>query len=382
MTLRVPVKPEFFTWAIEYSNKDPNTLARKFKKLSEWIQGNARPTFKQLEEFSKATYVPFGYFFLDELPEENIPIPDLRTMGNKEIDRPSPDLLDTIYLCQQRQDWHRDFLLASDGEPLKFVGSVNISDSIEETAEKMRKALGFSLQKRNTAKTWEESLRLFVEEADNIGIMVMINGVVGSNNKRKLDVEEFRGFALHDEFSPLIFINGADSKSAQMFTLAHELAHIWLGQSAVSDTTIISMPSNKTEIWCNKIAAEFLVPLKVLKNEDIGVSPLKAVPELTRTYKVSSLVIIRRLFDAKYITRKEFDKAYKQELRRLQKFSQGGGGDFYRTLSVRNGKRFIRNVIVATLEGQTQFSEAFRLLGIKKMQTFDEIGRQLGVIVI
>ena len=381
MTLRVAVNPEFFKWARERADKDPNKLRKKFKNLTEWERGKIQPTFKQLENFAKATYAPFGYFFMDRPPKEKIPIPDLRTIGNVEITRPSPDLLDTIYLCQQRQDWYREFICSMGAKALDFVGTVNIRESIEKTAEKMRTTLGFSLDKRRKASTWTEALRLFVEKIDEVGIMVMISGVVGSNTQRKLDTNEFRGFALSDDFAPLIFINGADSKSAQMFTLAHELAHIWPGKSALSNTDLTSHPSNSVEVWCNKVAAEFLVPLENIKRDNIGNKPLEAVPDLVRNYKVSSLVIIRRLLDAQYIKRDEFDKAFKKELQRIKNLSKGKGGDFYRTIGVRDGKRFMRDLIASTLEGHTSLTEALRLLGIKKMDTFQNIGKELGIIL-
>ena len=384
MALRAPVKPEFFRWACERGNFDVEDLSRRsqLKKLPEWVSGKSSPTLKQLEAFAKATYVPVGYFFLEEPPVEDIPIPDFRTVGNKKISRPSPDLLDTIYLCERRQDWHHEYLVSQGEEPLEFVGSVDMSQGVESVAEKMHKTLGFSTRKREKMGSWEEAFRLFAKQVEEIGIMVMVSGVVGSNNKRTLNIEEFRGFALSDPYSPLIFVNGQDSKAAQSFTLAHELAHIWLGQSALSDTVMNHKPSREEEIWCNKVAAEFLVPLKEVKEGVLGNRPLESVSKLTKKYKVSSLVIIRRLLDAGFINKKEFEKGYEKELGRLSRLKKASrsGGDFYRTLHARASKRFVHDVIVSTMEGGTQFTEAFRLLGIKKLDTFDKIGRDLGII--
>ena len=212
--------------------------------------------------------------------------------------------------------------------------------------------------------------------------MVMVNSIVGSNTHRKLDVNEFRGFALSDDFAPLIFINGADSKSAQMFTLAHELAHISLGKSALSNADLFSRPSDSVEVWCNKVAAEFLVPLKSIRQEDVGDRPLEVVSNLTRSYKVSSLVIIRRLRDAGYLDAKQFEAAYERELRRLKRLSKkGGGGNFYRTMEARVGKRFAQDVVISALGGQTSFTDALHLLGVKKMETFDKIAKKFGIVL-
>ena len=382
MTLRVTVKPELFKWAMERADKDSKELIKKFKNLKEWEQGTILPTFKQLENFSKATYTPFGYFFMDKPPEEKIPIPDLRTIENMEIIHPSPNLLDTIHLCQQRQDWYREFICSMGENNLDFIGSVNIRESVEKTAAKMRKTLGFDLQERKDASNWSDGFRLFLDKTDNAGIMVTTSCVVGSNTQRKLDINEFRGFALSDDFAPLIFINGTDSKSAQMFTLAHELAHIWLGKSALSNAVVLNThSSNNIEVWCNKIAAEFLVPLKSIKQHDVKKNPIASVSILSKNYKVSSLVIIRRLFDAKYINRNEFEQAYEKELKRINSPSnKKSGGDFYKTMGVRAGKRFMQDLISSTLEGHISFTEALRLLGIKKMDTFKGLGKELGVI--
>ena len=139
--------------------------AEAYKSASaEWERGEALPTFKQLEDFAKATHVPFGYFFLPEPPEESIPIPDLRTIRNQEISRPSPDLLETIYICQQRQDWYREFMRTEDESELAFVGSVTVADDVVTCAAIIRDALGFDTAHRATLKGSDDALRLFAGE--------------------------------------------------------------------------------------------------------------------------------------------------------------------------------------------------------------------------
>jgi Zn-dependent peptidase ImmA (M78 family) len=227
---------------------------------------------------------------------------------------------------------------------------------------------------------WAEALRRFIEQADELGVMVMVTGVVGSNNRRKLDPEEFRGFALSDNLAPLVFINGSDTKSAQMFTLAHELAHIWLGQSALSDIEMTSAPSHKVEKWCNRVAAEVLVPLAVLRDEFQDDGDLqKEARRLARRFKVSTLVILRRMHDAGVMTQEQFWQAYRTELALLRSIPKGSGGNFYLTQAARVSKRFARALVVSTLEGQTLHRDAFRLLGFSKLSTFRELGHSLGV---
>ena len=381
MPIRVEVKPTLWRWARERAGLEPDALTARFPKLRAWEAGEAKPTFKQLEQFAQATHTPVGYFFLPEPPVERVPIPDFRTIGGQRIERPSPDLLDTIYLCQQRQEWYREFTRSQREEPLPFVGSATVRSDIDPTAATIRHALRFDIEERRQTPTWTEALRRFIEQTDALGVLVMVNGVVGNNNYRRLDPNEFRGFALSDGLAPLVFINGADTKAAQMFTLAHELAHLWLGQSALSDVELVSVPTNDVEGWCNRVAAELLVPLTMVRQEYRRGEDLRgALDRLARHFKVSTLVILRRIHDAGGITRDQLRAAYDAELERLRTIPRGGGGDFYLTQGARVGKRFARALVVSTLEGQTLYRDAFRLLGFSKLATFRELGHSLGVV--
>jgi Zn-dependent peptidase ImmA (M78 family) len=244
----------------------------------------------------------------------------------------------------------------------------------------MRRALKFDLDERARLPTWSEALRLFIDRADASGIMVMCSSVVGSNNHRHLDPAEFGGFAMADKLAPLVFINGADTRARQMFTLAHELAHVWLGQSALSDADPKSAPDHEIEGWCNRVAAELLVPLQTMRAEYRPGGELAAeVGRLAKRFKVSSLVVLRRIHDAGGLTRERFWREYEDELERLRAMPKGSGGDFYRTQGVRVSPRFARAVYVSTWEGHSSFTDAFRLLGIKKTSTFREMGRRLGL---
>ena len=377
---RAPVHPKMLRWARERAGYSAEALTRRFPKLESWEFGEARPTLKQLEAFAKATRTPLGFLFLAEPPVERVPIPDFRTVANVHLDHPSPDLLDTIHLCQQRQDWYRDFARSMHYRELTFVGSTRLKDNVVEVASRIRHALGIDLEERRKLSTWTEALRRFIEQADALGVLVMVSGVVGSNNRRRLDPQEFRGFALADPLAPLIFINGADTKAAQMFSLAHELAHLWLGQSAISDAEARATPDQAVERWCNRVAAELLVPLAALRDVlDRHPNPHLDLNHLARRFKVSTLVILRRVHDAGRLTREELWTAYDAELARLRALPKGSGGDFYLTLGARVSKRFARALLVSTLEGRTAFTETFRMLGLKKMETFNELGRSLGV---
>lgn len=384
--IRVPVKPELLVWACERSGYTVDSFIEKHPKvrLKEWIAEETLPTLKQLEAFAKTTRAPIGYFFLPEPPKEAVPIPDFRTVAGRGITRPSPDLLDTIYICQQRQEWFRGYARTVQEPPVEFIGSVDRGRRPESVAEQIRGALGFSIEERRQFATWTDALRRFIEQIENIGVLVMVNGVVGSNNNRKLDPDEFRGFALCDPIAPLIFINGSDTRSAQMFTLAHELGHLWLGETALSDATMRVEPNNEVEKWCNQVAAELLVPLGAILEHYRETDDL--VPELNRLariFKVSTLVVLRRIYDAGRMSRNAFWAAYDEEVARLQSITvkSSSGGNFYYTTAARVGKRFARALIGSALEGRASFSEALHLLGFKKMATFEDLGRSVGIDV-
>jgi len=379
--MRVELKPNLLRWACDRAGLDFRNLEKRFPKIALWERGEAFPTLKQLERFAKATRTPVGYLFLQEPPTENVPIPDYRRRGNEYKEHPSPDLLDTIYVCQQRQEWYRDFARASGDAPLSFVGSASPKDDVVNVATGIRHALAFDLEERRQTHTWTEALRRFIAQADALGILVMCSSVVLNNTHRHLAPDEFRGFAMADDFAPLVFINGADTKAAQMFTLAHELAHIWLGQSAVSDAQASFEPDHDVERWCNRVAAELLVPLAALRDEYRKRAELRAeMQRLARRFKVSTLVVLRRIYDVGGLTKEQFWQAYEEELEQLLAIPRGkGGGDFYLTQAARVSKRFARALVVSTLEGQTLYRDAVRMLGFSKMQTFRELGRSLGV---
>jgi Zn-dependent peptidase ImmA (M78 family) len=314
-------------------------------------------------------------------PVERVPIPDLRASGNGRIGRPSPNLLDMLSLCRQRQAWYRDFARGQGDKPLAFVGSASLKNDIDATAVAMRSVLGLDLEERQKISAWDKTMRRLIDHADALGILVMVNGVVGNNSYRRLDPQEFRGFALADARAPLVFINGADAKATQMFTLAHALAHLWLGQSALSDATPIAAPEHEVERWCSAVAAEILVPLGALRAEYRRDEELRnALTRLVRRFKVSTPIILRRIHDLRGLTQIEVQQAYERELERLRPKRKSRGGDFYRTQGVRLGKRFARALVISTLEGETQHGDAFRLLGFSKLATLRELGHRLGVV--
>jgi Zn-dependent peptidase ImmA (M78 family)/transcriptional regulator with XRE-family HTH domain len=262
----VSIKPELISWARQRAGLEPDDLAKPFPKLVEWEQGVSSPTLRQLEALAQKLWAPLGYFFLPAPPEEKLPIPDFRSVKDAPIQHPSPDLLETVFYMQRRQAWLRDFVIEEGAEPLPFVGSATLRDKPDEVARKIRAALGINAGWTRSIVKWRDAFSSLWLNAEQKGIIIVCNGIVGNTTSRILDVEEFRGFVLPDSYVPFVFINNADAKAAQMFTLAHELAHIWIGSAGVLNFRAMKPAENETELFCNAVAAEMLVPHDELKS--------------------------------------------------------------------------------------------------------------------
>lgn len=374
------VKPELIRWAIERSGRNVSALVRYLPRIEQWESGKVHPTLKQLETLAKKTWTPLGYFFLPEPPEERLPIPDFRTARDRPIRRPSPNLIDTLHTMQRRQAWMRDYLIELGHERLPFIGSVKAFDDVHGVSVSIRHALGMDDGWASRIGTWTDALGVLREAADAIGVLVVINGVVGNDTHRKLDPTEFRGFVLSDGHAPLVFINGADARSAQMFTLAHELAHLWVGEGGIFDLPEFESPGDQLEQFCNRVAAEFLIPAAELRKfwPDVRGDP-EPFQKIARHFKVSPIVAARRALDLSLIDHSvffEFFRAYQNDERRQAAKSKGG--NFYLTQNVRLGKRFARSVMLAAKEGRLLYRDAYSLTGLRG-STFDRYAKALGV---
>jgi len=375
---RVAVKEEILRWAIDRSGLAPDDLQRKVPKIRQWLIGESLPTLRQLESLSRATLTPLGYFFLAKPPEERLPVSHFRTLGDRTAARPSPALIETVQMMQRRQAWMREFLIDEGQDPLPFVGSAQLSDSPASLADRIRLALGLGEGWASREPTWADALRSLRRTIEAAGILLVVNGVVGNNTHRKLDPAEFRGFVLVDEYAPLMFVNGADAKAAQMFTLAHELAHVFFGSSAAFDLRQMRPADDPTERACDRVAAEFLVPEREMHRIWPRVQrDSEPFQSAARRFKVSELVVARRALDLGLIRREAFLEFYHEYLRnqrlreqRRKASSREQDGDFYPNQNLRIGKRFASAVFQAANEGKLLYSEAYRLTGLYG-RTFD-----------
>jgi Zn-dependent peptidase ImmA (M78 family) len=245
----------------------------------------------------------------------------------------------------------------------------------------IRDKVRFPIPASRQFASWTAAVTGLADALGDAGVLVMINGVVGTNTSRPLDPDEFRGFTLADRLAPLIFVNGADTKSAQLFTLAHEAAHVWLGASGVGNEQPSRGDGPGVEHWCSNVAAEFLVPLDDFRLVFNRLLPrAEELQRVARRYRVSTLVILSRALDAGFIDWQTYRTDFEDERARLRAIPRSSsGGNFYATLSARVGKPFLKALLSNTVAGETLYSDAFRMLGIKEQRVFDEIPTRLNL---
>lgn len=376
------INPEIITWARKLRNLTFDELATKQLKAEQiraWEEKRGLPTHAQATALAKKLKVPFLVLFLSDPPDMNVPLPDLRTVSGTPVHNPSPGFFEVINSAFVKQDWYRNSEISRGANPLPFVGRFRTRDNFSLIAEDIRNVCQVSRFQR-AASNWKEFLDLMIARAESVGILVFRSAVVGHDTHRTLAVREFRGFVLSDILAPVIFINDDDAKAAQIFTLAHELAHIWTGQTGISDPDIKKKPQefqNSTERACNKIAAEILVPEQdFLRRWDGSVSLWQNINRLTAHYRVSSLVILIQAHDLGKIPDTEFSAAFDAELQRFrrqdqkdktkeEKAARKKGGNFWASFVIRNSRRFTDVVVRSAREGKARYTDAASLLGLR-----------------
>lgn len=347
--------------------------------LQKWMDEKKIPTFNQVEAVSKATGIPFGYFFLKEPPLEDMPILEYRTVDSIEAETPSRNLMDTVHDMELVQDWVVEDLLKKGMDPLPYVGALNEDSDIYDFAKYCRKILAIDMDWFHQNKNTNESFKYIRNAISNAGITVMLSGIVGNNTRRTLSINEFRAFALVDRLAPLIFINNHDSESGKLFSLLHEFNHILLGKSSFyNDYYGTQSKVNKTETLCNAVAAEVLVPYELFLREWEKKPSLKEgdkIVTLARAFRCGTVVIARRALDAGLITQKTYKETVNTAITIFEKQNKSGknsGGDYYKTLASKIDSHFLTNLLNSVKSGQTLYSDAFRLTNTNQ-STFDKL---------
>ena len=365
------VNPAMLRWALARSSLSKSDLATTFRKsesaIEEWLTGAAPPTFRQAQRLAKQLRIPFGYLFLQEPPDEDVPLPDFRRHpASTDL---SLDLRDVISDVLRKQDWYRDHRAERDEEPIEFVGRFAEGSGVTVVAGDIRTTLAFESEIRPQSQA-ESFLRAFVAQVEAAGVLVMRNGIVRQATNRALRVDEFRGFSIADPMAPVIFVNNADSNAAQVFTLAHELAHIWIGQGGISDAdvTIGDEDGGAIEAFCNEVAGELLLPWGALSERwrQRGVAFEEWASQVAREFHVSTVMVARQLWQHQAIGRDEFFDFYDREKQNwTSKQAAGSGGNYYLSTPIRNSRRFTEAVLASVEASETSIRDASRLLGVK-----------------
>ncbi|MFT8990775.1 MAG: ImmA/IrrE family metallo-endopeptidase [Gluconobacter albidus] len=369
------INKDIVSWALRRAGVSEAELADRLnireEKVASWTLGNDHPTFIQAQTAAKVLGIPFGYFYLQKPPEEDLPLMDFRTVGSVErnLDVNTKNLLQDILY---KRDWFKEYRVQQGYEKVSFIGSASQDMPPELVAKMISQTL--SLGPRPQKGTFEEYLKFLVAQAENAGIWVMRTSMVGNNTHRPLSVNMFRGVAISDSVVPLILINSRDVKSAQIFTLAHELAHLWLGESGISNVDLgAPRPARVSgiEAFCNKVAAEILTPRnEFLEHWRRYISLDEQVDELAGMFKVSRVVIARRALDCRLINYEEYSTFYQREQARWdheaeKRKDKSGSVPQHVMLPIRYGRSFTRSVLTEAARGSMLLREAASLLGAK-----------------
>ena len=379
------IRPKLLYWACDRAGYDRSLIRKSFPSVSNWRQDEVALPVGQLEDFASKTYTSVSSLAFDEPLKERLPFIDYRSFNGRGSKRPTPHLLDTVRMCRARQDWYRDYARAYGHQRRTFVGSADLRHSSVKVAQKMGAQLNFTVGQRVGLGQGKAFGRL-VAEAEEAGVLVMVSSCVGYNASRRLDSREFRGFALPDAHAPLVFVNSADATVPLLWSLAHALAHLWLGKPAISNLD----PGNGSsapgrERWCNAVAGELLVPGDMLRQECAAIGNVKddkALKRLARKFKVGKQVILIRLRDSGEITSAWFRRAYGAEMSLMKagppqhrEREDSSGSPTVETVAYRSSRRFAKAVIGSAMKRETLYTDAIDLIGVN-LSTIERMERK------
>ena len=364
MVHRIDIRPEMIAWAIRRAGYDVAVYLSEHPDVDAWYRQEKQPTAKQLEDFAKRIHIPYGYLFLNEPSQEEVPIPMFR--GSAGDGGFNLNVYDTVLSLQRRQEWLTDYLIDNEYDVCSCVGVITLHTPIAETVSVLRRLLQLEGDWAFARRDSSDAVNFLTEHIEELGIAVSFNSGVENNNRREIPVEECRGFALVNNVAPFIFVNNKDSKTAQLFTLIHETSHILLGTSAGFGGDVDQI-HNATERYCDKVAAAFLMPADLVKDGWRGIATT------AKKFKVSELAMARRAHELRLISREEYRAFYVEyQQRPIPVKKSSGFGDFYATATKRVGRLLAVHIINAVNSRQLDHLQAYRLTGMygNTYQTF------------
>lgn len=359
-------------WAVRRSGKSLEEIRGTFRGLDAALVGGARLSLSMLRRLAKVLHTNIGFLVLPTPPEEILRIPDLRPSGGHGERSHSVNLLDTVYLCSQRQLWWRERVSAIDEPEPDLIGALRAEMDIQQAADWVRTELDIAAAQRQRNPV--TMFRMIADRVESLGVMAMVSGVFGSSNRRCYDLAEFRCLIMNDEVAPLLYINGRDSKAAQIYSLVHAFVHICLGDSGIDRVDIYHVAEGPRERWCHLVTLNALIrpaDLTMFDAEEELVSELrKWAVRLT----ITPLAIARQGLELGLIEMAHFEEAYEvlsaEAEAKSREAKEPGGGDFYIAHRARVGKRFARAIYADVSRGGTLYREAYQLLIVSGYRTF------------
>lgn len=347
-------------WAAEKAGGTLHSFAESIAKREKDREriAEGRLTVPQAEKLAKRARIPFGYLFLDEPPQiARASIPDLRQIQDAEP--LGVDFHETLEDVLAKQNWLIEHQTEAGAPELPFVGrfASEARRNADDIAADMRRELGITDEDRRKSPDAASYFSALSAKAEAKGVLVFKTSYVKSNTRRPISEKEFRGFAVAHKLVPLVFVNGRDAEVAAVFTLIHELAHIWLGVTGVSDVTP-SRFGNATERLCNLVAANLLVPMNAFLERWGGPQD---VERLAKHFRVSKLVIARRALDIRLVDQAFYDEVATS----TQRAKSTGKPTALVTIPIRNSKKFTRTIVASAMSGHTLLRDAASLLNVK-----------------
>lgn len=368
------ITPSVLEWAIKRAGVSAESI---HKKAEQWVSGKARPTFKQAVDIAKTLQIPFGYLWLKEPPKEQEIIPDLRTIGNGGLAQIPLELKTVVNDVKQKQEWFKEYAKTNGILKCEAIGRFKGSDDTQEIADDVTARLEIQ-DLVGSGCDKDRMLKNLIEKIEKLGILVMRNSILRGNTKKKLNLDTFRGFVIFDEFAPLIFINTNDSKAGQIFTLMHEVAHLWIGQSGISDSDI--RENNKIELACNEIAAKILMPKTKIQKAFREFDDDRWLECIADRFSVSTLAVLNRLRSLSLLALRRYQELYNAELERLSRIPKtrpSGAPPPEVMVRVRNGYLFTFVVTSSVLSGDETYTNGASLLGFKNTDLINKVAKEI-----
>ncbi|MEO8086683.1 MAG: XRE family transcriptional regulator [Bacteroidota bacterium] len=384
------ITPNVLKWARESARMTEETAAAKVsatvEKFKEWEAGTSQPTIRQVQTLAKAYKRPFALFFLPEIPRDFQPLQDFRKSGSKVLTTSSIFIIREI---QQKQAWISEVYSENQEEKLPFVGRFSINDNPQKVAQDILTTLKInpaSYKTDNPIKEW-------IDSAETNGIFISRTSFIHS--RLKLDSEELQGFAIADHTAPFVFVNSEDWNAPQLFTLVHELAHIWIAETGISNEVEPDIKHkdkyHPVELFCNEVAASALMPKEiVLAFNSSSFQTSKDVFKIAKQLGVSSFALLVRALNLNIISSPAYQKLKKQadidfadylkreaEKKARQKEKDKPGGPNYFLLQLnRNSRLFTQTVLDAFRGGFIEATLASNLLNVQ-VNKFQKLESQL-----